>query len=367
MKKYLSLLLAFALALSLLTACGQPASAPPANSSAASSTEELTAWVDDLGRTVELPAEGRNTMSIAVTGPMAQMIVFALAPDQMVGIATQWDSSAEAYLSPSAYQLPVLGQLYGGKGDLNLEELLNSDAQMVIDVGEPKDSAAEDLDQLSEQTGIPFVHITATLSSMDDTYTRLGDLLQRPDEAQDLSDYCNTTWQQLTALSESVDKASVLYCIGQEGLNVIAKDSYHSEAIDLMTNNLAVVENPSMRGSGNEVDMEQLLAWNPDVILFGPGDVYETVLEDPTWQDLTAMQTGHTAESPFGPYCWMGNPPSVQVLLGMLWMGKILYPEQADYDLYEEVHAYYERFYHCDLTQSQYDDLTKTAFFPAAR
>lgn len=363
MKQHLSLLLALALTLSLLTACGQ--SALP--SSDDSSSEELTVWVDDLGRTIDLPAEGRNTLPIAVTGPMAQMIVFALAPDQMVGIARQWDASAEAYLSPSAYQLPVLGQLYGGKGDLNLEELLNSNAQMVIDVGEPKDGAAEDLDKLSEQSGIPFVHITATLSTIGDTYTRLGDLLQRPAEAEDLSDYCNTTWQRLTALSESVDKTSILYCIGQEGLNVIAKDSYHSEALDLMTNNLAVVENPSSRGSGNEVDMEQLLVWNPDVILFGPGEVYETVLEDPTWQDLTAMQTNHTAESPMGPYCWMGNPPSVQVLLGMLWMGKILYPEQADYDLYEEVHDYYERFYHCNLSPAQYDALTKTAFFPTTK
>ena len=42
----------------------------------------------------------------------------------------------------------------------------------------------------------------------------------------------------------------------------------------------------------------------------------------------------------------------------MLWLGKQLYPDQADYDLYEKVAEYYDIFYHCDLTQEQYDALT---------
>ena len=42
---------------------------------------------------------------------------------------------------------------------------------------------------------------------------------------------------------------------------------------------------------------------------------------------------------------------------GMLWLGKLLYPEQADYDLYEAVAEHYKLFYHCDLTREQYDAL----------
>jgi iron complex transport system substrate-binding protein len=53
----------------------------------------------------------------------------------------------------------------------------------------------------------------------------------------------------------------------------------------------------------------------------------------------------------------MGFPPSVQRYLGMLWMGAVLYPDAIDYDLFEEVHNYYDMFYHCDLTEEQYDSL----------
>ena len=41
----------------------------------------------------------------------------------------------------------------------------------------------------------------------------------------------------------------------------------------------------------------------------------------------------------------------------MLWLGELLYPEMAEYDLYEEVKTYYDLFYHCDLTRAQYQDL----------
>ena len=153
-----------------------------------------------------------------------------------------------------------------------------------------------------------------------------------------------------------VEKVDLLYVTG-EGLNVIAKDSYHSELIDLLANNLAVVDEPSSKGTGNEVDMEQIMTWNPDYIIFEPNGVYDTVVDDPNWQTVTAIANGNYYEAPMGPYNWMGFPPSVQRLLGMMWMAKVLYPEAADYDLYEEVAEYYKLFYHCELTEAQYDAL----------
>ena len=41
----------------------------------------------------------------------------------------------------------------------------------------------------------------------------------------------------------------------------------------------------------------------------------------------------------------------------MLWMGAVLYPDAVDYDLFEEVRNYYDLFYHCDLTEEQFDAL----------
>ena len=53
----------------------------------------------------------------------------------------------------------------------------------------------------------------------------------------------------------------------------------------------------------------------------------------------------------------MGLPPSDQRYLGKMRIAKLLSPDAADYDLYEEVPRYYDLFYHCELTQEQYDAL----------
>ena len=103
--------------------------------------------------------------------------------------------------------------------------------------------------------------------------------------------------------------------------------------------------------------MEQILKWNPDVILFAPGSIYATVGEDSAWQGVTAIKEGRYYEVPNGPYNWMGFPPSVQRMLGMMWMAKLLYPDAADYDLQAEVTEYFKLFYHTDLTDEAYNAL----------
>ena len=348
-QRLLALLLALVMTLSL-AACGAQ-SAPTEDENTAPETRVFT---DSVGREVTVPVQ---IDQVAVSGPMAQIVLFALCPDKLVGISNAWDESAAQYLDTEYYNLPLLGQLYGGKGELNLETLLESGAQVVIDVGEAKDGIAEDLDALQEQTTIPFVHISATLATMDETYTMLGDLLGMPDEAKTLADYCRGTYDRALTIADSVEKANLLYITGDAGLNVIAQGAYHAEVIDLLSNNLAVVDEPSSKGTGNEVDMEQILNWNPDVILFAPDSIYDTVAGDAAWQGVTAIQNGAYYEVPMGPYNWMGFPPSVQRLLGMLWMAKVLYPAAADFDLYTEAAQYFKLFYHCDLTREQYDAL----------
>ena len=362
MKKALFLLMALMMCVSMFACAAKPAEvaateAPTATEAPAPTEEPAPATVqftDSVGRVVELPAD---ITKVAISGPLAQIVLFALCPDKLVGVASKWDATAEQYLATQYYNLPELGQLYGGKGELNLETLLASGAQVVIDVGEPKDTIVADLDALQQQTGIPFVHITATTATMADAYTKLGELLNMPEEAKVLSDYCAKVYARTTEIANSVDKVNLIYCLGDTGLNVIANGSYHAEVIDQLANNLAVVDEPSSKGSGNEVDLEQILLWNPDVILFAPGSIYSTVGSDPAWQQVNAIKNGTYYEVPMGPYNWMGFPPSVQRYLGMMWMSQLLYPDTAQYDLYAEVAEYFKLFYHTDLTQDQYDAL----------
>lgn len=362
MKKILTLFLAIVLVFTMLTGCTSNEKPVAENNVEPENNVEESSvmFTDSTGREVEVPA---NITKIAVSGPLAQIVLFSIAPDKMVGIATPWTKISEEFFDSKYYNLPTLGQLYGGKGEMNLETLLSSEAEVVIDVGEPKNTIVEDMDSLQEQTGIPFVHITANLDNMADAYRLIGKLLDMNEEAEVIAKYCEDTYSRTKDIMGTVEKANLLYCLGDKGLNVIAKDSYHGEIIDLLSNNLAVIENPVSKGTGNEVDMEQILNWNPDIVIFAPDSIYSTVGTEPSWKDVKAIKEGNYYEVPNGPYNWMGFPPSVQRYLGMVWMSKLLYPESCEYDLYEEVKTYFNLFYHCDISEEQYKELVRNSIF----
>lgn len=320
------------------------------------------AFVDSTGRAVPVPPVIEK---IAITGPLSQVYILPLAGDMLVGVSNAYAEDAAQYLPSYIFEKTEIGQLYGGKGEMDLEALLAAAPDIVIDIGEPKSTMAEDLTALTEQTGIPFIHIDATVATAPEAYRTLGKLLGREEKAEELALWCETTHANMTAMMEKVDadgaRKSLLYCLGDKGVNVIAEGSFHAETVNMMSNNLAVVEEVVSSGAGNEVDLEQILVWDPEVIIFAPDSCYDTIATAQEWQSVQAVAQGTYYETPYGPYGWLSSPPSVQRYLGMLWLGQLLYPDYVEYDLQEEVTAYYKLFYDCELTDEMYRDLLVNA------
>lgn len=317
-------------------------------------------FTDSAGREVEVP---ETITKISPSGKTAQIILFALAPDLMVTLASAYADVEKKYIPEEYHHLPVVGQFYGSAGDLNYEEIAKIGPEIIIDLGDTKADAADDMNKISGSVNIPAVHIEATTESMPTTFRTLGKLLGREEDAERLASYCEQTLADTQAIMDKVgdDRANLLYCMGDVGLNVAASGSFQSEIINLVSTNAAQVDNPSSRGTGNEVNMEQILLWDPDVIFFAPESVYDRVGESPAWQEVSAIKNGNYYKAPLGPYNWMISPPSVNRYLGMLWAPKVLYPDVADYDLYEKVKEYFDLFYHTELTQEQFDALMEGA------
>jgi iron complex transport system substrate-binding protein len=322
------------------------------------STETIQ-FVDSAGRKVEVPKE---ITRIAPSGTMAQIVTFALAPDELVGLSGKWATDANLILEQKYLDLPVFGQFYGS-GDLNMEAIAAANPQVIIDIGEYKDGIVEDMDKIMNQVGIPTVFIEATTEGTGDAYRMLGKLLNKEEKGEEIAAYCDEIYSKTKSTMESIgdNKKTMVYCLGDAGLNVIAEGSFHSEVINLLAKNVAVVEEPSAKGSGNEISMEQLIKWDPEYIVFAPGSVYASVGDDAAWQGLRAIKNGNYCEAPSVPYNWLGFPPSVNRYIGMIWMSELLYPEQFDYDLYAETQRYYKMFYHCDLSEELFQQITQNA------
>ena len=343
------------LILSLLI-CG--CAAAPAETTA----PKTQVFTDSTGRTVTVP---EAVTKIAISGPLAQVYIIPLAGDMLVGVSNAFSKDVEIYLPDYIMNAKEIGQLYGGKGEMDLEALLAAAPDVVIDIGETKSSTKEDLENLTQQTGIPFIHIFATVNTAPEAYRTLGKLLGREEKAEQLATWCESTLSVIDDLMKRVDAAGarkgILYCLGDAGVNVMAQGSFHADTINALGNNLAVIDEVVPHGNGNETDLEQIMLWNPEVIFFDPASIYGQVGEMAAWKDVAAIQNGTYYEAPYGPYGWLSSPPAVQRYLGLLWLGAVLYPDYIQYDLQEEVTEYYKLFYNCELTDAMYNELMKNA------
>ena len=368
MKKTLALLLALVMLFSL-PACGAAEPAPaepapaateepaatevPAKEPAEEPAAETVMFTDSCGREVELPA---NITKIAPSGTVATMILAAFAPEELVCVGTQVSENQVPYLYGIA-DLPVTGQLYGGKATLNLEELLATGAGNIIDLGDFKVHCGRSDPALQEQTGLPCVFIEADLAHLADAFRSLGTILGKEERGEELAKLVEETMTMAAENSAKItedQQLSVLYSSGSDPLGTNAEGSSQAQALGIVgAKNAVVLEDVSNKGGGNMINMEQLYNFDPDVVLVTDAAALEIIETEAAWQELRAVKDGRVYTVPCDPYCWLSAPPSMNMILGVWWLGNLLYPEVYDYDMTAKAQEIYKVFWNYDLTAEE--------------
>lgn len=110
---------------------------------------------------------------------------------------------------------------------------------------------------------------------------------------------------------------------------------------------------------GGSVSAEQILAWNPQVIIMdhcgfkklGSGPAEEMVagfLNDPTFSTVSAVKSRNIHISPTGVFFWDAGQ---QIILQVMWLAKILHPDKFDHLIIEdELRYFYATFFNYSLT-----------------
>ncbi|OJG92512.1 hypothetical protein RV15_GL002937 [Enterococcus silesiacus] len=317
-------------------------------------SKETHVFVDSADREVVIPAKIKK---IAPSGPLAQIVLYTNSPDLLVGLASPFSTEAKEFIDKKYQSLPEFGQFYGKNASLNMEALSAAEPDVIIDIGEVKKTVKEDMDNLQDQINIPTIFIEANLKSMPETYQKLGELLGNKKEAATLSKYCETVLKQAaqarSSLKESEQK-TVYYASGNAGLNTNAAGSFHAQVLDEVgAKNAAVDVDIVSKGGGTVISMEQLIQWQPDYIIADSKDVYELINSDASWQELTAVKSGKVYQVPTAPYNFMGSPPSVNRMIGIEWLGQLIYPEHYQINIEEQIKEFYALFYHVEPTSEQ--------------
>ncbi len=318
-------------------------------------------FTDSAGREVEIPA---NLERIAPSGPLAQVVLYTLCPDKLVGLASDLSDLQFEYIDLKYKSLPVFGNFYADT--LNLEAVMAAKPQVVIDIGEAKPTVKEDMQGVQDKIGIPSLFVHMELDKMAEAYRTLGKIVGEEEQAEKLAAYVEKTLAEAKENSASIpdaDRVKVYYGQGDAGLTAVVKGTVHSDVIDTVgALNVADVEQ-SVRGGASDISMEQLMLWQPDAIMFAPGSIYSDVETRPEWKEINAVKNKKCYEIPDGPYNWVGRPPSVNRVIGIKWLGNLLYPDVYDYDMKTETKEFYKLFYHCDVTDEQIDKLLTNSTF----
>ena len=149
----------------------------------------------------------------------------------------------------------------------------------------------------------------------------------------------------------------MLFGTGATGLACNAEGSVQADVLSLVgAGNAIHSEEISNRNGGTTVNLEEVYACDPDVILLAAGGPYDTLAES-EWSGLTAVKNGTYYEIPNLPYDWMSSPPSINRVLGIYWLGNLLYPELYDYDMVEKAQEFYRLFWHYELSAEEAEQL----------
>ena len=313
---------------------------------------ETRVFTDDLGREVTVPVE---ITRVAPTGQMAQVIMLTYDPGLLVGLSTAMAEEDMPLYPGLDADLPVLGTFYGRRADLNREALIMAAPEVVIDIGEIKGSIDEmisDLDRLQEQVGIPIVFIESYLADTANTYTRLGELLGDTGRASALSSYAEESLAFAAKVKEELGGAvSFYYSSSLDGLEAVPEGNMHGEVLEAVGGVNAVPSNFST--DSGTVSMEQLLLWNPDVIVLSNADAYADVTAPGSvWEGLDAVRNGRVYMVPDIINNWIDSPPSVNRLMGIWWAADVFYGDEAGVDINAEAERFYSLFYDYTLTDA---------------
>lgn len=332
----------------LFALASAPATAPPARAEGG--------FVDSSGRRVPVPLRVERVFP---AGPPASVVVYMLGPDRLLGWTRAISPSERPFLPDRYADLPELGRLTGRGNTVNLEAVVGARPDLVIDVGSTAPTFVSLADRVQEQTGVPTVLIDGRLSESPRTFRTVGTLLGVPESGERLSRYAEDTLADVRRRIASVPedrRLRVYMARGPRGLQTGLGGSINMEALEV-----AGVRNAAAEALGDgglvNVSMEQVLAWQPDAIVTIDRGFYESVWTDPLWQGVKAVRDRRVYLSPGLPFTWIDSPPAANRLLGLRWLGAVLYPDLFPEDLREETRRFYALFYHREPTDRQIDAL----------
>ena len=334
MKKMLALLLSVMMTLMLFTACTAKNEAPATRT-----------VVDMSGTEVTIPAQV-NTYVESWFAHNAVDLMLNKAEGMLVTCVNKNSQPWMYIVCPNFYKAVSTNF----SADMNLEEIIAAKPDVVF-------GSNEKYRDMFTAVGIPFINCSfKTYDEMIRSVQLTAEVFGG--EAVDIANrYTAYLKERLDWVAKRVEdipeenRTTVAHGNSIYELNFDGANTIIDEWIKYAGGINAAAE--GMTGNLQTISMEQVLQWDPDVLITGkPKNQVDQVMSDPAWANLKAVKNGRVYSNPKGVFAW--DRYGVESALQPQWCAKLLYPGLfEDFDIAQELKNFYHTFFYYELSDQQ--------------
>ncbi len=324
---------------------------------------------DHAGREVSIPT-AQNIKNVFFTSSLAQVYITCLCPDLLAGTASKFEDRSLPYLPEGVNKLPYLGTLHNN-GEIDREQLLKQDIDIMFSISgiELTQQNISEAIEIQDQTRIPVLLVDGSFDVIPDAFRFLGDILGRPDRAEELATFCGEFYERVHKVVQTIpesERIGVYYAEGPEGLQTEPETSQHMLGF-LEGGAKCVAKCKETYGGGmTDVSLEQVIKWDPEVIVGWDVDTRGGAVDDirtnKNWANITAVKNSRVYAMPNEPWAWCDRPPGVNRLIGIHWVANLLYPQYYDVDMVEVTQEYFKTMYNVEPSREEVEKMLGNSY-----
>jgi iron complex transport system substrate-binding protein len=310
--------------------------------------------VDATGRAIKIPAQVKR---IADPWHANNAMVLMLGGADKI-VATTVQAQRQPWLRRLYPRIDQVPAAFNAAGDVNIETLIGARPDVILmayDGTWPKWSAAV------EAYHVPIVMMPNTsLAGLKETARITGEVLGASEAriAAEYVRYFDDNIRRVTDITGKLDRAQRPKVLHTASAGILTVDG-RGTVIDDWIRVAGGINAADVNGNGRPVTMEQVAAWDPDFIIVGTAPNQQNrqaILDDPRWQQISAVKNGRVLVNPSGAYLW--DRHSAEAALQVLWAAKTLHPDSFKaLDIKRETIQFYSKYFHYSLSDAEYDSI----------
>lgn len=313
----------------------------------AGKSETITV-VDSMGRSVEIPSKIERVACLyAFSGHVTAMLGQG---DKIVAI-------------PEGLKRDVLlNQMVPGianaavpavQSSINIEELLNTRPDVVF---LQKNTAVntEEVEKLN-RFSIPYIVVDfGSIEEQQNAIRIIGQVLGAKSKAEEYNAFYRACVERVEKTSSQIpeEQRVRVYHSVNEATRTDIPGSLPADWLKRCGAVNVALDKPLRLVEGKYyASLEQILLWDPDLILANEPGVAAYITGNPQWASLKAVREKKVYQMPIGISRW-GHPGGLETPLAVLWTAQLIYPDYyTDVDMQKETRDFYKRFFNFDVDE----------------